>query len=140
MGAHHVTVCQKPDWFIGTILIGNTLSLVLFGILLAQFFEPYLISVLPESLNNDISLLFIQTLLSTSIILFSAEFLPKSIFLINPNRMLAISAIPFRIIYFILSPITLVIVSLSKFVIKSIFRLEYSEQRPVFGLTDLDYY
>ena len=51
---------KKPDWFIGTILIGNTLALVLFGILLAQFFEPYLISVLPARLNNDISVLLFK--------------------------------------------------------------------------------
>lgn len=131
---------DKPHLFIGTTLIGNTLALVLFGILLAQLFEPYLIEVLPASLNNNVSLLLIQTVLSTSIILFSAEFLPKSIFLINPNRMLGVLAIPFRIIYILLLPITVIIVSLSRFVIVHVFRLDYSNKQPVFGLIDLSYY
>jgi putative hemolysin len=131
---------KNPSSFIGTTLIGNTLALVLFGIYTTQFFEPLLVTYLPDNLKHEASLLAIQTITSTSIILFTAEFLPKSLFLINPNFMLASLAIPFRILYVPLWPIMFTIVSLSKFVIVHVLRLEYSEERPVFGLTDLNNY
>ena len=131
---------KKPSWFIGTTLIGNTLALVLFGILITQMIEPSLASALPEGFNSEIYVLIIQTIISTLIILFTAEFLPKSLFLINPNLMLAALAIPFRIMFYILSPITFTIVYLSKLVIVHVLRLEYSEEKPAFGLTDMNHY
>lgn len=131
---------KKPSWFIGTTLIGNTLALVLFGILITQMIEPWLVSILPEAFNGDLYVLLIQTIISTLIILFTAEFLPKSLFLINPNLMLATLAIPFRIMFYILSPITFTIVYLSKLVIVYVLRLEYSEEKPAFGLTDMNHY
>lgn len=131
---------KKPSWFIGTTLIGNTLALVLFGILITQMIEPTLVSILPEGFKSEIYVLLVQTIISTLIILFSAEFLPKSIFLINPNLMLSTLAIPFRILFYILSPITFTIVYLSKLVIVYVLRLEYSEEKPAFGLTDMNHY
>lgn len=131
---------KKPSWFIGTTLIGNTLALVLFGILITQMIEPWLVSILPVAFKGDIYVLLIQTVISTLIILFTAEFLPKSLFLINPNLMLATLAIPFRIMFYILSPITFTIVYLSKLVIVHVLRLEYSEEKPAFGLTDMNHY
>src|SRR5258706_14156657 len=134
------TYLKKPSRFIGTTLIGNTLALVLFGIYTTQFFEPLLAKHLPPGLSNQVSILIIQTVTSTTIILFTAEFLPKSLFLINPNLMLAALAVPFRILYFPLWPIMFTIVTMSKFVILHVLRLEYSEEKPVFGLTDLNNY
>ena len=131
---------KKPSRFIGTTLIGNTLALVSFGIYTTQFFEPLLAKILPSGLSNEISILIIQTMASTTIILFTAEFLPKSLFLINPNLMLAALAVPFRILYFPLWPIMFTIVTMSRFVIIHVLRLEYSEEKPVFGLTDLNNY
>lgn len=131
---------KKPSSFIATTLIGNTLALVLFGILTMQLLEPFIASWLPDELNNEVYVLFIQTLVSTLIILFTAEFLPKSLFLINPNFMLTALAVPFRVLFIILSPITFTIVYLSRFVIVHILRLEYSEEKPAFGLTDMNHY
>ncbi len=131
---------KKPSWFIGTTLIGNTLALVLFGILITQMIEPTLVTILPDGFKNDVYVLLLQTVISTLIILFTAEFLPKSLFLINPNLMLAALAVPFRIMFYILSPITFTIVYLSKVVIVHVLRLEYSEEKPAFGLTDMNHY
>lgn len=131
---------KKPSGFIGTTLIGNTLALVLFGIYTTEMFEPLLKETLPPSLNNELSVLLIQTFGSTMVILFTAEFLPKSLFLINPNLMLAALAVPFQLLYFPIWVIMFPIVSLSKFVIIYVLRLEYSEEKPVFGLTDLNNY
>ncbi|MBS1544251.1 MAG: HlyC/CorC family transporter [Bacteroidetes bacterium] len=131
---------RNPSRFIGTTLIGNTLALVIFGNSMAVLFEPILAEHLPPSINNEPSILLIQTLLSTLLILFAAEFLPKSLFMINPNFVLSTLALPFVVMYALLAPVTFTIVNLSKWVITGLLRLEYSEERPVFGLTDLNHY
>lgn len=131
---------KKPSRFIGTTLIGNTLALVLFGIYMAQLIEPWLTDNLPTGLNDEVYVLTLQTLISTLFILFTAEFLPKSLFLINPNAMLAALAVPFRIIYYLLAPLTFTIVYLSKQTIIHVLRIEYSEEKPLYGLTDLNHY
>nr|MCU0398899.1 CNNM domain-containing protein [Cyclobacteriaceae bacterium] len=85
---------KKPSMFIGTTLIGNTIALVLYGIFMAQLLEPQLQLWLPEALANEATILIVQTLVATLIVLATAEFLPKSLFLINPNLMLSALAIP----------------------------------------------
>jgi putative hemolysin len=131
---------KRQSWFIGTTLIGNTLALVLFGIYMAELIEPWLAANLPASVNDEAVILTLQTLISTLLILFTAEFLPKSLFLINPNVMLATLAVPFAIAAFILAPLTFSIVYLSKMMIIHVLRIEYSEEKPVFALTDLNNY
>lgn len=131
---------KRPSWFIGTTLIGNTVSLVFFGNLMAQLLVPALEVYMPHFLNNEPAIMVIQTFVATMLILFTAEFLPKSLFMINPNVMLSVLAIPFGIAFILLFPLMIFIVSLSKFVIIYILRLEYSEEKPVFGLTDLNNY
>lgn len=131
---------KKPSLFIGTTLIGNTIALVLYGIFMAQLLEPKLQLWLPEFFQNEAAILIIQTLLATMLVLFTAEFLPKSLFLINPNFMLTALAVPFNILHYFLFPLVISIVSLSKFVITKIFRTEYSDEKPVFDLTDLNHY
>jgi CBS domain containing-hemolysin-like protein len=131
---------KNPSAFIGTTLIGNTLALVLFGMFMTQLIEPWLALHLPEGFNDEVFVMVLQTLISTLFILFTAEFLPKSLFLINPNLVLAALAIPFRVMYVILLPLTFTIVGLSKLTITKVFGIEYSEEKPVFGLTDLNHY
>ncbi|MEM9390206.1 MAG: CNNM domain-containing protein, partial [Bacteroidota bacterium] len=136
---------KNPSRFIGTTLVGNTLSLVLYGIFMAKLLDPFIRSViqsyLPELWLNDVTILIAQTVLSTLLVLFTAEFLPKSIFLINPNRMLNILAIPMDFIYrLIYYPLVAPVVSFSKLVITKVLRLEYKEDQPAFGLTDLNDY
>lgn len=130
---------KNPSAFIGTTLIGNTVALVLFGIFMAQLIDP-LLDFLPENSNDEVIRLTIETVTSTLFILFTAEFLPKSLFLINPNLVLAALAVPFNFIYYLLYPLTFSIVGLSKFVITKVLRIPYSEEKPVFGLIDLNNY
>lgn len=129
-----------PSRFIGTCLVGNTLALVVFGNSMAALFEPILTMYLPPSLSNEASMLVIQTIISTLIILATAEFLPKSLFLINPNFMLSVLAIPFAVTYAILKPITYSILGASNLFLKHVFRMDYSEEKPVYGLTDLNHF
>ena len=121
--------------FIATMLIGNNLSLVMYGLVMAQLLEPML-----SFINNDISILIIQTLVSTIIVLITAEYIPKSIFLINPDKLLITFSIPLLIIYFILYPVVKVVMFFSKWFIIKILNQDYSDEKVVFKLTDLNDY
>jgi len=133
-------ITKSPSEFIGMTLVGNNIALVVYGIFMAILLEPVIASYLPEIINNSISILVFQTIISTLIVLATAEFLPKSIFLINPNSLLHFFAIPLVIIYVLLYPVVFIVVGLSRFVITKLFRLEYSEDTPAYGLTDLNQY
>jgi len=131
---------KNPSRFIATTLVGNTVTLVIYGIFMAAILEPILHKSLPEAINNNGFILLMQTLGATLLVLVTAEFTPKSLFLLNPYRMLKIFAWPMQLVYWLMQPVVLVVVTLSKFMIVKILRLEYSDDKPVFGLTDLNNY
>jgi len=131
---------KKPSWFISTTLIGNNIALVLYGIFMAYLLVPVIQKYLPVQLHNELIELAVQSLIATSIVLITAEFTPKSVFLINPNKMLSIFAIPIYLIYIILYPAVWTIVYLTRFLLKDVLKFEYSEKQPVFGLTDLNHF
>ena len=131
---------KNTSEIIATLLIGNNLSLVIYGIVMAQFLEPVLINNLPQIINNDLSVLLLQTLVSTLLVLITAEYIPKSIFLINPDRLLVTFSIPLFTIYFIFYPVVKIVIIISKFFIREILNQEYSDEKPVFKLTDLNDY
>ena len=129
---------QQPGQFIGTTLIGNTIMLVLYGTFMAFLLDDALRSVLPDSLNNEAVILITQTFLSTLLVLITGEFLPKSLFMLNPNSMLNFFALPFLGIYYLMYPIVWLIVGLSRLFITKVLRLDYNEEKPVFTITDLN--
>lgn len=129
---------EKPSYFIATTLVGNTLALVIYGIFMAIILEPWLALNLPEWINHDGGILILQTILSTLLVLITAEFLPKSLFLINPNKLLSFFSLPFFIIYYLMLPMVAVIVIFTRFFITKVLRKNYEEDKPVFGLTDLN--
>ena len=124
--------------FLGTTLVGNNLALVLYGIYMASLMEPFLANLLP--VDSQVLVLVCQSLISTILVLVTAEFLPKSLFLQNPDRLLNALAVPMAIIYYGMYPVTFLVVGISKFFIEKVFRYEYSDDKPVFGLTDLNNY
>ena len=126
---------SKPAWFIAAMLIGNNIALVIYTLYVAELIEPYLTSL---ALNSSIILL-IQTLFSTFFILLFAEFLPKSIFRLNPNYTLRIFSLILFVFYIILWPITAFVVNLSNSILK-LFGNEESINKVSFKKTDLDLY
>lgn len=82
---------HNPNNFISTMLVGNNIALVIYGILMAQVIEQNLLSGL---IDNHFLLVLIQTIISTLIILVTGEFLPKTLFKINPNFTLNILQFP----------------------------------------------
>ena len=129
---------KNPSKFIGTMLIGNTLSLVAYGIFMEGYLHHQLEHFFP--ILNGIAAGLIASLIGTIIILMTSEFTPKSIFLLNPDGFLEVLAIPILIINTLMYPLVWGIVGLSKWFINNVLRLEYSEERPAFGLTDLNNY
>lgn len=129
---------KNPSQFIGTTLLGNTVSLVLYGTFMAYLLDAPIINILPESLNNQALVMISQTLVSTIIVLITAEFIPKSIFMLNPNSLLFFFSVPFAAIYYLLYPVVWLVVGLSKLVITQVLKLDYNEDKPVFNITDLN--
>lgn len=105
---------QNPGQFIATMLVGNNLSLVIYGIAFANLLEP----VLTPVLHSSYLVLFTQTVISTMIILATAEYLPKMLFRINPNGTLKIFAVPIAFFYFMFYPVTKITIWISKGVLK----------------------
>lgn len=103
------------DMFISSLLVGNNVVLVIYGITFSILVNPTLEKLFN---NNDGIVLLTNTILSTSIILLSGEFLPKTAFRINPNFALKLVALPLYLIYLVLYPVTLFISSISKGLMK----------------------
>lgn len=104
---------NRPDKYISTILVGNNIALVVYGIQMAESLSPYLY------IDNPALLALVQTLVSTLIVLVVGEFVPKMLFKINPNGWLNVFAVPLLLIYILLYPIS----SFMSWLSRSIMRL-----------------
>jgi CBS domain containing-hemolysin-like protein len=125
---------KQPAKFIGAMLLGNNIALVIYSILMAKFLEPLIIENLS---SNELVIVLIQTIISTLVVLFFAEFLPKALFRINPNKVLSIAAIPITIVYYVLYPFTYFTVGISNLILK-LFKVDTSESDLAFSKIDLE--
>jgi len=134
--SHIISIFTKnPQKFIATMLIGNTISLILYGMYTAKIIEP-LISLYTHSY---IAIITIQTIIGTLIILVTAEFIPKTIFRINPNFSLNFFAYPVLIFYILFYPISKFAINLSHFLLKKGFKINVLQnQNIVFSKIDID--
>ncbi len=130
----------RQPGFIATMLVGNNIALVIYGIMMAKILEPVLINKLPTFLARGSVVLTIQTIVSTILILFTAEYLPKSLFRINPNNTTKLLAIPAFIMYVFLYPIVKIIMFISEFFWRYIFRIKLVNEVPFFCSIDLHHY
>lgn len=106
---------RHEDMFISTLLVGNNVVLVIYGIAFSALINP----VLNKWFNNSEALVLISnTLLSTGIILITGEFLPKTSFRINPNFMMRLLALPLYLLYLIFYPVSLLVSGISKGLMK----------------------
>ncbi len=129
---------QKPDNYIGTMLVGNNIALVIYGLFMAALLEPKI----SQYTSNEALILILQTVISTLIILFFAEFLPKAIFRTNPNKILKIFS-PFIIIfYYLFYPVTVFTIFISNFFINKILKSkdDQKSKQAVFGRADLKHF
>lgn len=129
---------KYPSRYLGTMLVGNNISVVVFGIYMDAELEGFLRQYI--SSDYKIGILLLSTFLSTMLVLITAEFLPKNLFRINPNKTLTLFSFPLTIFYGLLYPFVLVTIGLSEFLLKKIFRLKIEKENAAFTMIDLDNY
>ncbi len=126
----------NSELFISTILVGNNIMLVIYGMGAAALLEPPLRQVL----NNEALVLLCQTLISTAVILLTGEFLPKTIFGINPNSSLKVFALPIWLFYIVLYPISLFTVYLSRALMRLVGIKDGNKRLRLISIGDLNDY
>jgi len=127
---------RKPEHFIVTMLIGNNIALVLYGLWLAAPLE----ALFGGLIASDILMLLVHILIASIIIILFAEFLPRALFRSSPNLLLKIFSLPTALFYGILYPFTIFIIKLSNLMLRlfSGVRPGNNEHREVFSKFDLD--
>lgn len=128
---------NNPNNFISTMLVGNNIALVIYGILMAEIIEN---KILANIMTNEALLVITQTIISTLIILITGEFLPKTIFKINPNLTLKYLCIPTYICYLVLYPISKFSAMLSTTILMLTGKkIKREDREKAFSKVDLDY-
>lgn len=129
-------VTANPGSYIATMLVGNNIALVIYGIAFAALLEPVLLNFT----GSQSLVFFLQTVISTLIILVFAEFLPKTLFRINPNTLLNIFSVPLLFFYLLFYPVTRFTISITNLMIKNLFKADIASKSKnlVFSRIDLD--
>lgn len=126
---------NHPNGFVSTMLVGNNIVLVVYGILVARLFDNTIFSSLDDGMKVTA-----DTLLSTLVILFTGEFLPKILFKNNANRLLSVFSVPAYLFYIILWPISRFSTLVSKCLLRLVgIRMETEADDDGFSKVDLDY-
>ena len=136
--SHIIGIFQaRSGQYIATIQLGSNFAVVIYGIIMARWIEP----VLGKFLHTEFSILAVQTLITTLIVLTVAEFLPKALVRINPNLALRFMSVPLLLVFIIFYPISWFIHRFSNLILKSILRSESVNQydNMVFGKVDLNH-
>ena len=127
---------SKPSNFIGAMLMGNTISLVFVGLKTATLLDPFFMKFLSPAFA-----VIIETLISTFVVLFLAEFLPKAFFRNRSNESLNWFILPLSFFYFLFWPIVTILTGMSRFLMPKKVKGNQKEYDPiVFGRADLDDY
>jgi len=130
---------NNPGQYIATMLVGNNIALVIYGLVFSNLMSPEL----SKFIESDLLILIVNTIISTAIILFVAEFLPKTIFILSPNLFLKFLSIPTLFFYFIFYPLSKFTLAASNLFMKIFFRIPHGEKRQenlVFSKVDLDHF
>ena len=122
--------------YIATMLVGNNIALVVYGIAFAAVLEPLLLN----SIQSESVVLLLQTIISTFVILLFAEFLPKTLFRIFPNTLLNVFALPLAFFYVVFFPVTRFSMGITNFLLRNVFNTEpgNEDKNKVFRRIDLD--
>ncbi len=129
---------QNPGQFVATVMVGNKLALVIYGLAFANLLEP----VMVQYLHSTYLVLFSQIVLSTLFILVTVEYIPKMLFRINPNGILRFFTIPIAFFYFLFYPVTKFILWISKTILRIFLSesLQNVNEKIVFSRIDLDHF
>ncbi|MDG1762415.1 MAG: hemolysin family protein [Flavobacteriaceae bacterium] len=133
-------ITQNPSRFIASMLLGNNIALVVYGIFMGdrilQLFFPNTLLTGEASLT----VVFYQTLISTGVILLTAEFLPKVFFQLYANTFIKIFAIPVAFFYYFFYPLTFLIIELTDYILKKFLNTETDQVQLSFSKIELGNY
>ncbi len=130
---------NNPGQYIATMLVGNNIALVIYGLVFSKLLGP----PLSKFIDSDLVILLINTVLSATIILFVAEFLPKTIFIISPNFFLKFLSIPTLFFFFFFYPVSKLSLAASNLFMKIFFKIKSTDKKQenlVFSKVDLDHF
>jgi putative hemolysin len=133
-------ITQNPSRFIATMLVGNNIALVAYGIFMGDRITALFFQDSTLQSGEDFSILLYQTLISTMIILITAEFLPKVFFQLYANRLLKFFLLPTTFFYYFLAPISRSIIILTDGVLKRFFQVETDQVQLSFSKVELGDY
>lgn len=127
---------QRPGNYLSTILVGNNIAVVVYGLMMSRLF----VSILQAVTGNHFFQILLNTIFSTLIILFVSEFIPKALFRVNPNRALTILAIPVFLFHLILIPVSSLITLISNALLRLFWGIKKAEidEKALFSRLDLD--
>ena len=128
---------QKPEKLVSSLLMGNNVAIVIYGISVAKILDPLIERYITSSLGG---ILAVETVIATLIVLVTAEFLPKALSRLNPNGVFSSLYWLFIVFYYLLYPLTFITNHISGLVIRAIgFKEEDSSQKESFNKSDLLY-
>ncbi|MDE6143110.1 MAG: hemolysin family protein [Muribaculaceae bacterium] len=127
---------HHEDMFISTLLVGNNVVLVIYGITFSMIINP----ILQSWFDSEAMVLVINTFLSTGVVLLVGEFIPKTTFRINPNFMMRLMALPLYLIYLALYPVTLLVSGISRGLMRLFGIKNDSEGGETLTIEELDDY
>lgn len=134
-------ITKNPSRFIATMLVGNNIALVVYGIFMGdrilQLFFP---NTLLQTDELSLNIILVQTLISTGIILLTAEFLPKVLFRLFANRLMKLLIVPAGLFYWIFSPLSAFIMGLTDGLLKYLFKVESDTLQLNFSKVELGNY
>ena len=133
-------ITQNPSRFIATMLVGNNIALVAYGIFMGDRITALFFQDSALQSGEDFSILLYQTLISTMIILITAEFLPKVFFQLYANRLLKFFLLPTTFFYYFLAPISRSIIILTDGVLKRFFQVDTDQVQLSFSKVELGDY
>lgn len=128
----------NPGQYIATMLVGNNIALVVYGITMAMVLEPQI----RIFMDSELSVFIVQTIIATILILITAEFIPKAIFKLKPNLILNALSLPVMVFYVLLYPVSKSVIGIGNFLMKHVLRADIpaDNTRNVFGKVDLDHF
>lgn len=127
---------QKPQKFLGTMLVGNNIALVIFTALMTTLLEPYVTPILKSTVGQSL----VMTFLITIVVLIFGEFLPKTIFRVYATKMLSLLALPLEFFRILLSIPTWVMTRLSAQILKIFFKIDNEKTSKPFTRVDLEHF
>jgi len=131
---------ENPSVFLATLMLGNTVSLVVYGLAMEPFLYEFLRYQLKIEALNTFTMLILQTILATFIVLVISEFLPKALFRQKPNTALNFVFYPIYFIYILLYPLVFIIDRFAKWLYSAILKIEIPELPASYSSIDLNHF